>query len=119
MRAVWFLLLIGIAGGAWSLWNRDRAPELKPGDPRLETGDQRIVMLAAEWCGYCRKQQRDFERANVRYRVFDVDTPEGDRAAQALGTHSVPVTIIGQHVVRGYNTAQLQEKLTPLGYRVY
>ncbi len=119
MRAIWLLLLIGVAGGAYSLLTRDKAPTLQPNDPRLETGDQRIVMLAAEWCGYCRKQQKDFERANVRYRVLDVDTPEGDRAAQALGTRSVPVTVIGQHVVRGYQTAELQEKLTPLGYSVY
>lgn len=119
MRFVWLLLLVGLAGGAYSLLTRDRAPVLRPGDPRLETGDDRIVMLAAEWCGYCRKQRQDFERANVRYRVFDVDTPEGDRAAQALGTRSVPVTVIGQNVVRGYQTDALQEKLTPLGYRVY
>ena len=38
-------------------------------DPRLQTGESGIVMLAAEWCGYCRKQQKDFELAGVRYRV--------------------------------------------------
>ncbi len=119
MRALWLLLLIALAGGAYSLLTREKAPTLRPGDPRLETGDARIVMLAAEWCGYCRKQRQDFERANVRYRVLDVDTPEGDRAAQALGTRSVPVTVIGQSVVHGYQTAALQKKLAPLGYRVY
>jgi len=119
MRFVWLLLLVGLAGGAYSLLTRDKAPALQPGDPRLETGDDRIVMLAAEWCGYCKKQRRDFERASVRYRILDVDTPEGDRAAQALGTRSVPVTVVGQHVIRGYKTADLQEKLKPLGYDVY
>ena len=69
MRALWLLILIGVAGGAYSLLNRDKAPELQPNDPRLETGDQRIVMLAAEWCGYCRKQQKDFEREIGRAHV--------------------------------------------------
>ncbi|GHA90622.1 glutaredoxin family protein [Cognatilysobacter bugurensis] len=119
-RAVWLLLAVGLAVGvhAWL----GRAPSdavTDPADPRMHTGDARIVMLAAEWCGYCRKQQGDFERANVRYRVLDVDTPEGDRAMRALGARGVPVTVVGQNVVRGYDTARLDEHLTPLGYRVY
>ena len=32
---------------------------------------------------------------------------------------TVPVTIVGQHVVRGYDTAALDQRLTPLGYHVY
>ncbi len=119
MRAIWLLVIIGMAGGlhAWS--NRERPAVLQPGDPRLQTGDARIVMLAADWCGYCRKQQADFERANVRYTVVDVDTPEGDQAMQAVGGRGVPVTLIGQNVVHGYNTPALDKHLSPLGYRIY
>lgn len=119
MRVLWLLLIVGVAGGLYA-WKNDSEPSaLQPDDPRLQTGDARIVMLAAEWCGYCRKQQKDFELANVRYRVLDVDTREGDRAMQALGARGVPVTVIGQNVVRGYNTVELKQHLTPLGYRVY
>ncbi|MFD0737688.1 glutaredoxin family protein [Lysobacter koreensis] len=119
MRAIWVLLLVGLVGGYLHFRNAGSEAELHPDDPRLQTGDQRIVMLAADWCGYCRKQQKDFELANVRYRVFDVDTPEGDRAMQALGARGVPVTVIGQAVVRGYDTAELKQHLSPLGYQVY
>ncbi len=119
MRALWLLFAIGLAGGLYA-WHSRTAPEsLHPDDPRVSTGDAGIVMLAAEWCGYCRKQQRDFEMAGVRYRVLDVDTEAGDRAARALGTRSVPVTVIGQDVVRGYDTARLKQGLQPLGYRIY
>lgn len=93
--------------------------QLHPDDPRQLTGENKIVMLAAEWCGYCRKQQKDFEQANVRYRVLDVDTPEGERAARALGSNGVPVTVVGQDVIHGYQTDALKEKLTPLGYSIY
>ena len=41
------------------------------------------------------------------------------RAMQALGARAVPVTVIGQDVVRGYDTDALNERLIPLGYRVY
>lgn len=119
MRVLGLLLVVGLAGGALAHLKREQAAVLQPDDPSLHTGNARVVMLAADWCGYCRKQQFDFERANVRYRVLDVDTPEGDRAIQALGARGVPVTVIGQNVVRGYDTASLDTHLTPLGYRVY
>lgn len=118
MRMVW--VLVGLAAiGGWMHFRADPKPTLHPDDPRVVTGDDRIVMMAAEWCGYCRKQQKEFEMANVRYRILDVDTPEGDRAMQALGARGVPTTVIGQQVVYGYNTAELKERLAPLGYRVF
>ncbi|MFP7722657.1 glutaredoxin family protein [Lysobacter sp. A3-1-A15] len=118
MRIVWLLVVAALVGG-YLHFRAPPVPELKVDDPRHETGDRRIVMLAADWCGYCQKQRKDFELANVRYRVLDIDTPEGDRAMKALGARGVPVTVIGQDVVRGYDTAALDEHLQPLGYRVY
>ncbi|MBN6151453.1 glutaredoxin family protein [Xanthomonas sp. AmX2] len=114
------LLLLGLGGGAHAWWQSraDDAP-LAADDPRRLTGDSGIVMLAAEWCGYCRQQQADFERAKVRYRVLDVDQEDGRRAAAALGREGVPITVIGQQVIDGYDTEALDERLTPLGYRVY
>lgn len=117
-RILGLLLLVGLAGAFLHFRGAAEAP-LHADDPRNLTGDDRIVMLAAEWCGYCRKQQQDFERADVRYRVLDIDTPEGDRAMQAIGARGVPVTVIGQDIVRGYDTAALNQRLVPLGYRVY
>ncbi|WP_368562440.1 glutaredoxin family protein [Pseudoxanthomonas sp. UTMC 1351] len=115
---IWLLLLVASAGGIYA-WHNASEDKLHPDDPRMRTGDRGVVMLAAEWCGYCRKQQKDFELAEVRYRVLDVDTEEGRRAATALGTRGVPVTVVGQRVIQGYDTAALQENLTPLGYDVY
>ena len=115
---VWLLLLIGLAGGIYA-WRSGGDDKLHPDDPRTRTGDRGVVMLAAEWCSYCRKQQKDFELAEVRYRVLDVDTEEGRRAATALGTQGVPVTVVGQRVIHGYDTVALQENLAPLGYSVY
>ena len=76
MRMTWLLLLVGVAGGVhWMLGGaRDGGgrsarlapppPEaLAPDDPRRLTGETKIVMIAADWCGYCRKQQQDFEQA--------------------------------------------------------
>lgn len=118
MRVVGVLLLIVVAGAFLHL--RDTAADpIHPDDPRVSTGEDGIVMLAAGWCGYCRRQRQEFDRAQVRYRVLDIDTPAGDRAMQAIRARGVPVTIIGQDIVRGYDTAALHDRLSPLGYRVF
>jgi len=118
MRILGLLMILGLAGGAWALWSQ-RPAELHADDPRHLTGEDGIVMLAAEWCGYCRRQRSEFEQAGVRYRVLDVDQADGDRAMRALGARGVPVTIVGQQVVRGYDTASLDRNLAPLGYDLY
>ena len=122
MRPIlWLMLFLGAAGGVYSLGSHlaKREAPLHADDPRLLTGDAKIVMLAADWCGYCRKLQAEFEREGVRYRVLDVDEAEGDRAANALGTRGVPVTIVGQDVIHGYDTAAIKSRLKPLGYDVF
>lgn len=95
-----------------------RPAELKPDDPRHQTGDKRIVMLAADWCGYCEKLRKDFELANVRYSLIDIDTEAGQRAMEAVGARGVPVTIVGQDIVYGYNMDEIKGRLEPLGYRL-
>ena len=118
MRLLVLLAALALAGGWMHL--RAEAPQpLHPDDPRGATGKTGIVMLAAEWCGYCRRQQAEFAAGKVRYRVLDIDTPDGARAMQALGARGVPVTVIGQNIVRGYDTPMLGKHLQPLGYRIY
>ena len=95
------------------------SPAMDPADPRMSTGSDGVVLLAADWCGYCRRQRRDFEAGGVLFRILDVDTVDGARALRALGTRTVPVTVIGQTVVRGYDTDALHAALEPLGTRIY
>lgn len=123
LRTLGILLVVAIAAAVFRLLDpasaAATAAALDADDPRATTGDDRVVMLAAEWCGYCRKLRSDFDGARVAYRLLDIDTPEGERAMRALGARAVPVTVIGQDVVRGYDTRALNERLIPLGYRVY
>lgn len=118
MRTFGVLLVVAIAAAFVRLL--EAAPGgLHPDDPRNTTGDDQVVMVMAQWCGYCRKLRQDFDDAQVAYRMLDIDTPEGERAMRALGARGVPVTVVGQHVVRGYDTRALNERLIPLGYSVY
>jgi glutaredoxin len=87
-------------------------------DPRRRTGDSGIVMVTAEWCGYCRSQEQLLRAAGVPYEAVDFDTSAGQRAMRALGARGVPVTVVGQRVLRGYDVDRLRDNLSPLGYRI-
>lgn len=83
------------------------------------SGDaERIVMISAEWCGYCTRQIKDFKAAGVQFRVLDFDQPEGRRVHAALGGRGVPVTAIDDQVVHGYNRPLLKRRLAELGYEL-
>ncbi|HJU40556.1 MAG TPA: glutaredoxin family protein [Tahibacter sp.] len=88
-------------------------------DPRLEGGDDRIVLLAASWCGYCQALKAEFDRKHVPYRELDVeDGGKGEKAFAALGGQGVPVTVIGKEVVHGYDAERLTELLAARGYQL-
>ncbi len=87
-------------------------------DPRIRTGSSGIVMVTAEWCGYCRKQESELRAANVPYEAIDFDTAEGKLAMSALNARGVPVTVIGQQVLRGYDINRLRTAVAPLGHQI-
>lgn len=88
-------------------------------DPRRHTGERDIVVLAAEWCGYCEQLRSGLDDAGVSYKLLDVeDGAEGEKAFYALGGRGVPVTVIGQEVVHGYDAPRLTSLLKNLGHEV-
>ena len=51
-------LFVGLALAVHLYSNRG----MPAGDPRHGTGSDGIVMLSADWCGYCRALRADLER---------------------------------------------------------
>jgi glutaredoxin len=114
------LKLLAIAGAvllAGLVWQKNR--EIARADPRQHTGQSGIVMLGAEWCGYCQRLKAGLDAAKVPYTELDVeDGGAGEDAFASLGGRGVPVTVIGQEVVHGYNTARLSKLLSERGHAV-
>lgn len=113
---VWlFLLALLVAIGFWRAGRSTQAAlDGLPG-----AGDpNRVVMVSAEWCGYCQKQLADFRAAGVRFTELDFDQREGRDAVEALGGRGVPLTVIGNEVIHGYNRPALQRNLSAIGYQM-
>ena len=75
-----------------------------------------VTVYVTEWCGYCRKTLALLRELDVPFEALDV---EKDAAASrehlrlTRGRGSVPVTVIGDEVIHGFQEARLRELLTP------
>lgn len=113
------LLLIAAGIGMLAMIAVSHQREIAQHDPRLLTGADGVVMLGASWCGYCHRLKAGLDRAKVPYVELDVeDGAAGERAFRALGGRGVPVTVVGQDVVHGYDTQRLVELIDARGYRL-
>jgi glutaredoxin len=92
--------------------------QVSANDPRLRTGNDGVAMITADWCGYCRSQEALLRAGNIPYEAIDLDSTEGQLAMAALGARGVPVTVVGQQVLRGYDPEQLRKALAPLGHHL-
>jgi glutaredoxin len=112
-------LFAGIALGFGLLlaWSHQRAVERH--DPRRTNGASDILLLSASWCGYCKSERRALVAAGVPFRELDVeDSDEGRNAYESVGGHGVPVTVIGQELVFGFDASRINDLLGARGYKV-
>ncbi len=61
-----------------------------------------VVILTTSWCGYCRSLREHLTQLHIPYVDLDVEnTTEGRYAYLALRGTGVPMTVIGDQVIRG------------------
>jgi glutaredoxin len=85
-----------------------------PDDPRRYTGERGVVLMSAHWCPWCRRLEAELTAGAVPHIVIDVDTAEGGKAWRSLG-YQVPITVIGQDVITGYNPSLINARLAEAG----
>ncbi|SRR5690349_14421642 len=83
---------------------------------RATVGDQPVVLLSAEWCGYCARQREDFRRWGVAFDELDVESdPAGSRAYALLRGRGVPIVLVNEHRIHGYAPPRVRELLAESG----
>lgn len=83
--------------------------------PAVATGVQpQVTLYATEWCGYCAATRKLFEEQGIVYTELDIEkTTVGYEGFKKLGGNGVPVVVIGDKVIHGYDERALQKNLTP------
>lgn len=77
----------------------------------------RVRIFTAVWCGYCKKAKAHLAGRGVPFEEVDVEASQGGRSAFAqIGGRGVPVILIGDQRMDGFDAAGLDAMLSAAGY---
>lgn len=89
--------------------NTYTAVEITPLIERLGRKNK-VVMYTAAWCGICKKAKKYFQENSIDYVAYDVDKSRtGKRDYKLLKARSVPIIIIGDKRMNGFNPARFDK----------
>lgn len=109
----WLLVLLAFGAAFWfgrPLLMKRMAPTAAV----ASASQPEVVLYATDWCGYC-KMTREFFAANgIKYTEHDIEKSSAALAArQKLGGQGVPVIVVGDTVINGWNEGSLRQLLGP------
>jgi len=71
-----------------------------------------VVMYGTDWCGNCKMTRAYLRENNIPFFEYDVDkSPEGQRQFKALQGSGVPLLLVKNNVLRGFNPEAIQSAL--------
>lgn len=114
-RLKWILLIAILVGGV-GLFDPFGGPKLRHGNlPSAQAqGQPEVTLYATDWCGYCAATRRFFAVNGIQYTELDIEkSSEAAKIHRALGGNGVPLIVIGDDIVNGYNEAHLRQLLRP------
>ena len=80
-----------------------------------EITKQNVVLYTTSWCPYCRKARSFFQQANIPFTEYDIEkSTYAYKQYQQISGRGVPVIVIGDRVVQGYNPQAIRSALTAL-----
>jgi glutaredoxin len=86
-------------------------------NPTRHNAPDNVIVLSASWCPHCEHLRRHLLESHIDYTELDVDhTTEGRWAFYALHGTGIPITIVGDQVIRGTKWEKLDNALTKAGY---
>jgi glutaredoxin len=112
----WLIVLVILGGVAWQSRSTSRlkAAHHSAAGATVNQGQPAVILYGTSWCGYCEAARRFFDANGIAYTDLDVEkTIEGSEGHKKLGGGGVPVIVIGDQTMHGYNEAELHELLAP------
>ena len=105
------LLLLVVGAALWvgkPVWQaRSQASVVKASATQPE-----VILYATEWCGYCAAARSFFSANGIQFIELDIEkTAAGYEGHKKLGGRGVPLIVVGDSVIHGYNEAELRSNL--------
>lgn len=75
----------------------------------------KVIVYTAKWCGYCKSEIKWLQANKVPHEVIDIEEDLDSLKAleKQLGQTiaGVPVTMVGDELIRGFDRPKLKEAL--------
>ena len=82
-------------------------------------GSTDVVIYTTQWCPYCKALRKTLITYDIPFREHDTEKSiQGMLGFWALRARGVPVSVIGEEVVYGYDGQQLTDALVNAGYEI-
>lgn len=78
-----------------------------------------VVIYTTEWCPYCKALRKTLQQYSIPYTEYDTEKSlHGLAGYWALGGHGVPISVIGEEVLHGYDGQVITDALVAAGYTI-
>jgi glutaredoxin len=112
LPAHWVLLSIVAAFALLQFWRSGAGAERVRCDVDLPRAQARAVMLGTSWCQYCARTRAFFNRHEIAWCEYDIErTADGKRLYDEAGAAGIPVTLVGEQRVLGFDEPRLKQVL--------
>lgn len=82
------------------------------------TAPNEVLVYTTSWCGVCKMAKAYLDSKGVRYRELDVETdPSAKQEFARLGGRGVPVILVGENRMDGFDQGKLENMLKTAGHR--
>jgi glutaredoxin len=108
----WLFVLLALAAAFW--FGRPLVQQRAVSSELAASSQPEVRLYATDWCGYC-KMSREFFAANgIRYTEYDIEkSSEALKEHRKLGGNGVPLIVVGDEVIKGWNEGALRQLLAP------
>ncbi len=107
MKKIILLCIALIVYQKWDVINNYLSPT-----SHASNGPAEVTLYATSWCGYCKKTRALLDKIGVAYTEYDIEESyEGLQQYEALNGQGIPLLVIDDEVIRGYNPSRISKLL--------
>lgn len=82
-------------------------------------GSSAVVIYTTTWCPYCKALHSTLNQYRIPFTEHDTEkTIQGFLGFWALRGHAVPISVIGDQVIHGYDGQEITDALVSAGYKI-
>ena len=93
-------------------------PNYVSGDYSAQRAQARhsVILLGTAWCDFCTKTRAHLQSRGVQFADLDVESSKlAEEWHRKLGAQGVPVILIGDRQIRGFNPDEMDAAISALG----